>query len=38
MAFAVAALFASGETKIIGADCARVSFPGFFQTLASLRN
>lgn len=37
MAFAVAALFADGETKIGGADCARVSFPEFFQTLASVR-
>jgi 3-phosphoshikimate 1-carboxyvinyltransferase len=38
MAFAVAALFASGETEIVGADCASVSFPEFFQTLASLRD
>lgn len=37
MAFAVAALFADGETEIGGADCARVSFPEFFQTLASVR-
>jgi 3-phosphoshikimate 1-carboxyvinyltransferase len=38
MAFAVAALFAGGETEILGADCAGVSFPEFFQMLASLRN
>ena len=38
MAFAVAALFASGETEIIGADSAGVSFPEFFQMLAGLRN
>jgi len=33
MAFAVAGLFARGETEIIGAECAGVSFPEFFQTL-----
>ncbi len=38
MAFAVAALFASGETEIIGAECAGVSFPEFFETLASIKN
>lgn len=36
MAFAVAALFAEGETEIIDADCAAVSFPEFFQTLKSV--
>lgn len=36
MAFAVAALFASGETEIIGAECAKVSFPEFFQTLGKV--
>lgn len=36
MAFAVAALFAAGETEIAGADCAAVSFPEFFQTLESV--
>lgn len=35
MAFAVAGLFAEGTTEIAGAeDCAAVSFPGFFETLA----
>ena len=33
MAFAVAALRASGETVIRGADAARISFPAFFSTL-----
>ena len=37
MAFAIAALFAAGETEISGAESAGVSFPGFFQTLQSLR-
>ncbi len=36
MAFAVAALLASGETEIIGAECAKVSFPEFFQTLKNI--
>ncbi len=38
MAFAVAALFATGETEIIDADCARVSFPEFFDVLADIKN
>jgi len=38
MAFAVAALFASGETEIVGAECAGVSFPEFFETLLSVKN
>lgn len=33
MAFAIAALFAEGETEIIGAESAAVSFPEFFETL-----
>jgi len=33
MAFAIAALFAEGETEIIGAECAAISFPEFFQVL-----
>ncbi len=36
MAFAVAGLLASGETEIIGAECAAVSFPTFFETLNSI--
>lgn len=37
MAFAVAALGASGATAIHGADVAAVSFPRFFETLDGLR-
>jgi 3-phosphoshikimate 1-carboxyvinyltransferase len=36
MAFAIAALFAEGETEIIGADCVNVSFPNFFELLESV--
>lgn len=36
MAFAVAGLFADGETEIIDADCAAVSFPGFFEMLEAV--
>ncbi len=36
MAFAVAGLLASGETEITRAECADISFPGFFDTLASI--
>lgn len=36
MAFAVAGLLANGETTILGADAADVSFPGFFETLQSV--
>jgi 3-phosphoshikimate 1-carboxyvinyltransferase len=36
MAFAVAALLADGETEIVGAECADVSFPGFFEVLAEV--
>jgi 3-phosphoshikimate 1-carboxyvinyltransferase len=35
MAFAVAGLFAEGETRIEAADAVAVSFPGFFETLAA---
>lgn len=34
MAFAVAGLVAEGETRIHEAECADVSFPGFWKTLA----
>lgn len=33
MAFAVAGLFANGETEIKGTECAAVSFPAFFEVL-----
>jgi 3-phosphoshikimate 1-carboxyvinyltransferase len=36
MAFAVAALLATGETEIVGAECAGVSFPEFFQVLGQV--
>ena len=36
MAFAVAGLFAEGEMKITDANCAKVSFPEFFQVLESV--
>jgi 3-phosphoshikimate 1-carboxyvinyltransferase len=36
MAFAVAALFAEGETVISNAECANVSFPGFYDELEKL--
>lgn len=36
MAFAVAALRAKGETRIHGADCARISFPEYFHLLQQL--
>ncbi|WP_343208287.1 3-phosphoshikimate 1-carboxyvinyltransferase [Anaerolentibacter hominis] len=34
MTFAVAALAASGETEIAGAECVNISYPGFYQDLA----
>ena len=36
MAFAIAGLFAEGETEIIGAESASVSFPEFFDVLSSV--
>jgi 3-phosphoshikimate 1-carboxyvinyltransferase len=36
MAFAVAALRAEGESKILGADAAVISYPGFFDALESV--
>jgi 3-phosphoshikimate 1-carboxyvinyltransferase len=36
MAFSVAALFADGETVIVGAESAAVSFPDFYKRLAEL--
>lgn len=37
MAFSIAALLATGETEIVGAAHAAVSFPEFFDVLASVR-
>ncbi len=36
MAFSIAALLATGETDITGAESANVSFPEFFDTLKSI--
>lgn len=36
MAFAIAGLFARGETDIVDAECAAVSFPEFFDVLNSV--
>jgi 3-phosphoshikimate 1-carboxyvinyltransferase len=36
MAFAVAGLLASGETEILGAECADISYPGFFSHLGAV--
>jgi 3-phosphoshikimate 1-carboxyvinyltransferase len=36
MALAIAGLIAQGETKIVDADCAAVSFPEFYDSLATL--
>jgi 3-phosphoshikimate 1-carboxyvinyltransferase len=38
MAFAVAALAAEGETRIHDAECADVSFPGFWDALRQVTN
>ncbi|MFQ5706780.1 MAG: 3-phosphoshikimate 1-carboxyvinyltransferase [bacterium] len=36
MSFAVAALVATNECKIVNADCANVSFPGFYDRLKQI--
>jgi len=36
MAFSIAGLIADGVTEIVGADCASVSFPEFYDSLAKL--
>ena len=36
MAFAIAGLSATGDTIVGGAEAVDVSYPGFFQTLATL--
>ncbi len=38
MSFAVAALAAEGETEIRDADCVSISYPEFYQDLASLQS
>lgn len=37
MAFAIAGLFATGETTIEDADCVQTSYPGFAETLARIQ-
>ena len=36
MSFAIGALGADGETRIEGADCVKISYPEFYQTLEKL--
>jgi 3-phosphoshikimate 1-carboxyvinyltransferase len=36
MAFAVAALLAEGESEIVNAECAAVSYPAFYETLSEV--
>ena len=36
MAFAIAGMFAEGETTITGTACVNTSYPGFYRTLESL--
>jgi len=36
MAFAIAGLFAEGETVITNTDCVNTSYPGFYQTLENI--
>lgn len=36
MSFAVAALAAEGSTKITGAECVNISYPGFYQDLSAI--
>lgn len=36
MSFAITALAADGETEITGADCVRISYPDFYETLKAL--
>ena len=36
MSFAVAALVSEGETEILGADCVKISYPGFYTDLKQI--
>ena len=38
MSFAIAGLAADGETEILGADCVKISFPGFYEMLKKLQS
>ncbi len=37
MAFAIAGLSADGETRVLGTDCVRTSYPGFFHQLSAVQ-
>jgi 3-phosphoshikimate 1-carboxyvinyltransferase len=36
MSFAIAGMFAEGETVITGTGCVNTSYPGFYETLSSV--
>ena len=36
MTFAITALASDGETSIKGADCVKISYPGFYEDLTRL--
>jgi 3-phosphoshikimate 1-carboxyvinyltransferase len=38
MAFAIAGMFADGETIIDGAECIEISYPGFADTLRKIQD
>lgn len=38
MSFAIAGLAADGETTIAGADCVKISYPGFYKDLLALKD
>ena len=38
MAFAIAGMFAEGETIIEGAECIEISYPGFADTLRRIQD
>ena len=38
MAFAIAGLFAEGETRVIGTECVNTSYPGFYHQLKAVMN
>lgn len=37
MTFAIASCMAEGETEILGAECVNISYPGFYEDLARLK-
>ena len=38
MAFAIAGLFAEGETTITNTECVATSYPGFYEMLLKILN